>query len=359
MVCLSRNLSLYVISLSLAIGLSGANAHGAEATIEMIRKEYATHQGKLRKLSVHWRSNVKILQDASGVYVNRDGRFAIKDDMRFFDVKLRQIQGPPMEEYHLHRAMSYDGQETRILMMADHARIYPTDRREQFDPPDDFLALQGYPKSQYRIWFNSEFVTCDLSKLLQEQDFEIQGSEEIGGTTCLKIAGLAQRIYVDPKRGFAMVRRELLDEDSGLVGVRYLFQDFSEVQTGIWLARKIITETFDGSRPMARTTLKVLEIEIEDVPDALFSLTIDSGTTISDLRHTRRSDDGAWEIVNYRIPANPADLDQVVAAAVKQQEQFGLAAKRGSSVRPVLLAVNLLAIIVICIVMFKRRAKSA
>jgi hypothetical protein len=352
-------LSRHLVFCALAFNTISLDSRGAEPTIENIRDAFSTHLQGLDHLYVHWRRSSDYFRNKAGAFVNQDCRSAIKGDMRFYDITLDDFQGSPMDGRTRRRAMSFDGEETRILLFAGHARVYPIDRREQFDAPDDFLALQGYPKSQYRIRFNKKTFNCNLAEMLRRQDYELRGTEEINGKKCVKIVGPADRIFVDPERGYAIVRRELFDGQPGSVGTRYSFQDFIQAKAGLWLARKIVSEHFDGSQLVHRRTLKALELDLDEVPDSLFSLTFDPGTTITDVRHASRNDDGSWPIVNYRIPADPANLDKVVAGAAERLKRYDLEAKRGQSVRLILLAVNVVMIIVIGAVLVKRYMKTA
>ena len=302
-----------------------AGACGAEPTLDAIYQQYAVNQKQLRQVFVHWRSSVELVEPDSGAYASEDCHAAIKDEKRYYDIQLTPVSGPPLPKELTHRAMTYDGQETRILMSADNVRIFPGDERRQFDAPDDFLALQGYPKSDYRVRIEATTVSCDMATLLSSGEYRPAGVKEVEGAACVQVVGVTDRICFDPGRGFAVLQREVLDRNSGNVRVRYAFRDLAEVQKGIWLAREIVSECFKGSRVKSRWQLRVAELKFEEVSDGMFSLKFEPGKVVEDMTHTARDAQGKWPVVMYKVPAKPEDLDKVVAAAVEAQPHLRVA----------------------------------
>jgi hypothetical protein len=125
-----------------------------------------------------------------------------------------------------------------------------------------------------------------------------------------------------------------------------LFRELAAIQPGFWLARAIDKETYVDGQLEVRTHLTVSELEFDDVPDSLFSLEFEPGTGISDLRHFERRADGSLQIVSYTIPANPGDLDAIVAAAVAAENEYEKQANRGQMVRWWLLAGNMVVVLI-------------
>jgi len=335
----------------------GWQARGAEPTLDAIREQYTRHQQQLRQLYVHWRTEVEVLKPGSGEYANSECRAVVKGDKRAYEIERTSVSGPPIPEEERRQAMSYDGEETRILLFPELGRIFPGDERRQFDAPDDFLALQGYPKSDFKVWLLEEDLrsySCDVAMLLGGGEYEPAGTREVDGVACIEAAGPLDRICFDPDRGYAILQREYLDRKASNVRRRDSLRDLEEVLGGLWLAREIVTECFDGGQPTHRNRLEVVHLEVEEVPDDVFSLDFERGTYIGDMRHFSRTPDGHVPIVRYRIPVEPEDLDAVVSAGVERVRQAELEADEGSWLRWALVAGNIAVLVILGTILIVR-----
>lgn len=347
-------------SLSAVFVLASAGG-GAEPGLESVREHYAKSQGELQQVRVHWRSTVELLASASGDYVNRECRAAIRGDKMYYDVTYTTASGRELLPRDRHRAMSYDGKETWILLGSDVARIHPGDERRQFDTPDDFLALQGYPKANYRILFEGGEVSCDLVGSLTRGEYRPAGTKKVEEVPCLEAARPSDRVCFDPKRGYAILQREVFDVKTGQAVFRFLFRDLAEVKRGIWLAREIVCETFRGTQLQSRSRLKVLELDVGEAPDQQFQLQFEPGVAVMDLRHYPEDSDGATRGVVFLAPADPQDLDKVIAAAVESQRFDDLDITEIGWLRGLLWIGNaaLVGLLVLLVVWRKLRRKAA
>jgi hypothetical protein len=342
-----------LVGLLLGIALLDSGVRGDEPNLDTLGRHFRARGTQLQEVFVHWRTHLEVFMPASGTYVNYECRAAVKGEKRSYDLKVHPVSGRPMSKRDLRRAMSYDGSETRILLGTDNGRIFPGDEQRQFDAPDEFLALQGYPKSPFRIWAEDTPLSCDVAARIEKGEYRLAGVQQVTGVACTKLAAAHDEICIDPNRGWAIVQREVLDPRSGKPLSRYVFRDFGEVQPGVWLAREIMSESFVGTQLKSRRRLEVVELKVKDVPDDLFSLRFEPGVFVSDMRHTTKDAEGKWPIVNYAVPAKPEDLDAVVAAAVKRQRGDELKSAPISLQRGVLLIANALLVVLLLLVALK------
>lgn len=327
------------------------------AELETIRDHFRTNQKQLQTMFVHWRRTVQVSPGEKGTYLNSECRAAIKGDKRFFDIRFERASGPAPPKDYLHRALSFDGGETRILMLSQHARIWPGDKRDQFDAPDDFLALQGYPKSEFRVRIGKSSVSCDITALLQRQDYSVAGRQMVDATECIVVAGPSDRLFFDPARGFALLRRQVVDPENATVQTNYVFQKLEEVQPTCWLARTISEESVTDQGRGSSSQLTAVELDFVRVPDELFSLLFDPGISVEDVRHFAANADGTIPIVAYKIPAKPKDLDKVIALAVERRQVADVDATSVRTIRWVVVIVNLVTIAALVAFVARRRLK--
>jgi hypothetical protein len=338
----------------------------ADVVLDDIRNKYLGNLSHLHHAFVHWES-VEVLMKQGSLQTplfNSDCRFAIDGQKTFIEIRKTQTSGallPQSQVNQLHRAMSYDGKETRILLFAHHARIFPTDERKQFHPPVDFFALQGYPKSQFRIWVNNRYASCDMASILRTEGYSVKGSTDINGIPCVRVDGPLDQIYLDKEHGFAIRQRVLLHSPSGRPAVRYAYEDLTEVQEGFWLGQRITVdkyETIEGSPTNTlkiRTLLEVKALNFERVPDSVFSLRFDPATSVEDARHFPKKADGSIPTIVYRTPAKPEDLDHIIAATVDRNRSYQMQAARERAVRWGLILLNSIVVIILLVVVIRRR----
>jgi hypothetical protein len=152
------------------------------------------------------------------------------------------------------------------------------------------------------------------------------GQEAIDGATNATVEvqrGDQQvRFYLDPARNYAVRRREERLKSGELAVVTDCTEFTKLPRSGLWLPKRI--EVTWNWRPEAPTLVKprllietytVSELSDEPIPDSQFVLKYEEpGSFISDSRIS-----GAEKVeggrITYQQPANPADLEEVIAAA--------------------------------------------
>ncbi len=333
--------------LAFACGFIPPSRTSAEPTVVELQQLYESRRKQLTQLSVRWKGSNDLMARDGATYVDSETRAALKNNKRFYDRRLIPVAGPPADPQSVHTAMSFDEHETRILLFTSHARIWPGDKREEFGAPDEFLALQGYPTATFSIVVGAEkrLLSCDLPDLLSGGDYRIEGAIPGGDPAIIVLSAEDDRLSLDQRRNYALVRREINDTTTGQVLYRLTFDDWREIQPGFWLAMKIAWETLQQGAVTGRWNLTVLEWELNDVPDALFTLTLEPGTTVEDLRQRTAGADGITPVTSYQIPAKAEDLDAIIADAVRLGEERTIAVERGSSIRRIVLSVNIVIVL--------------
>jgi hypothetical protein len=175
--------------------------------------------------------------------------------------------------------------------------------RDQF--PDAFLGIKGYKVQA--------------------------GWEEVDGHRCAVVTrGKEEKLWLDPRLNYGIRRRELSDPESGLTQDIFHNQDFVELPPGVWLPKTCVWERCAPpgapvalrGKPLARWTLTISKIHLNDVPDALFSLKIAPGTIVMDTTALPPPKDGTFQPVLYPMPADESVLDKTIEDAVGEWQQY-------------------------------------
>lgn len=334
----------------------------ADRTLDSIAEAYETRQGQLSQIHGHWRSTIDVHQPTDSMLVNVDCRFAVKGAKRLYEVRNSSAGSAKLTPGMNRDGMSFDGRETRILLRSDCGRIWSGDMRAQYDAPDQFLALQGYPKADYRFRIPkcSFEPPCDFAVLLRSTDYRADGHDDVAGATCLRVTSATDCLWLDPARQHALIKREVRDA-SGELRCRYSCDDFAELLPHLWLARRIVMELIDGGEVTVRSRMELVDVDVTEVPDALFTLRFEPGTRINDMNRMPKLASGVQPVVGYDMPARPEDLDRVASAAVDRNREAIEAAfhSRGRAWRWGILVVNILIVFAICALLFRRWRRNA
>jgi len=160
--------------------------------------------------------------------------------------------------------------------------------------------------------------------------FEVRpGTEPVDGAPCVVVTRPgAETIWLDPAVNYGVRKHELFDPQSKALRVRRVNRDFAEVAPGVWLPRLCYREEgaqkpapeSERGKPMVRYTFKVVELEVNDVPDALFELEIPTGVMVADATRLPPKDNKP-QYLDYEMPADRSVLDQVVQAAIVKKAE--------------------------------------
>ncbi|HVA47105.1 MAG TPA: hypothetical protein VNH11_12125, partial [Pirellulales bacterium] len=284
-----------------------------------IRQRYVNGNAKLATVDVRWKHSSRLLQQrlAEGVDIiapdrDCDCRAVVKGDKRLYDVRCFAPAGRQIPQDFRRRALCYDGKSTWVLHGPANATVHSGDRRAQARYLEEFLALQGHPTDLgYQFWAQSDPnkppdqpFSCDVAAILANGEYLAVGNREFHGTDCVVISSKQDRIFLDPKRGYAIVGREACSPQ-GSISTRYVCDDFFEIGEGLWLAKRIVLEMFAGADVWLRFRCSMQDIRF-DVADDAFRLDLEPGTFVGDTRHLAPRPDGGLPVVGYHVPSGPA-----------------------------------------------------
>jgi hypothetical protein len=152
----------------------------------------------------------------------------------------------------------------------------------------------------------------------------------VNGFACVVVAWPGRdKLWLDPKVGFALRRRELLDPEGGSLMERWHNHDFVEGDRGIWLPKvchvdrcgsRLAPAAYRG-KPLLRYVFTVTKLGLNNVPDSLFTLDFRPGTFVADA-NILPAKEGEGDFVTYVIPADRSKLDEAVQEAIAQRAQF-------------------------------------
>ena len=174
-----------------------------------------------------------------------------------------------------------------------------------------------YPVSKFSYRERGHFYLPDSYDV--EKAVVLKDTVEIDGRPCrvVSIKG-RDKMWVDVGRGFALVKREIRDENENVLLQRTFNSDWVKVGPGMWLPQTSVREYYCGlDRPKdlwntvsTRVTLHS-KFSNEKIPAEAFTIEFPPGTYVTDVA---RGD-------TYRIPqAGVNPLDSAVAQALAQNE---------------------------------------
>ena len=198
--------------------------------------------------------------------------------------------------------------------------------REILQHKDDFIDTDPYMASlaipvrdsdRSRVSKTDWFLPYALD--VPELEWKVSPKLEIAdGAECHVLESkYRQRIWVDPKIGYAIRFRErdapIKDKsaDQWPLGERHAFGSYRKFTGEIWLPERIVAVGYADTtvpenlwnRVSRRSTLQVTKLAVNDnVPDSLFTMSFPPGTFVMDEVHNR----------NYRIGKSNEELDVLV-----------------------------------------------
>ncbi len=133
--------------------------------------------------------------------------------------------------------------------------------------------------------------------LFSYADFSVsERIERVSGTDCVVLEAPGhEKLWLDPQRGFALLRREQYSK--GHLSTRTECGDLVEVVPGVWMPKKVTLTTFAGlgiwpnlpeqyhGKPWRQTTLRVKTLEVNDPKhQEYFKFRPEPGAPVHDLR---------------------------------------------------------------------------
>lgn len=173
--------------------------------------------------------------------------------------------------------------------------------------------------------------------------------------------------YFDSERGYAVRRLDILDE-AGRLLTRSDCSEYEQLNSRkVWLPRRCRVEeyTFSGmndrvfASPYFVTKFKVSAFDLKPWPYERFELKYTTpGTAVSDQTFPEVEGENG---VTYKIPANPQQLDEVIADARTRYAMQASAEERSRKLKTLFLILNgvgLAAFVVCLIIRWRKRATS-
>ena len=303
------------------LALKGAHATGAEQDeiVTRLREQIVTQRQRVQSMIVTYRAQLTC--DAS---VKESGRLA----------------GRAVEQTE---TVAFKGRKryarSEASALDDSSRPYKSERVSVYTGVDqrrrESKALQiQRDKSAYSelnlyanalLWptTDAELQSCTvnpasahfLPHFLDDPSWHtVPGRHVIGSTECIKLStGSASRqLWLDPERGFAIIRYQ---HDRPVEGEhRWLFdyEDFTRIDDSLFLPRRIVSRhdmaDLKTDEPVGTmtNTIQVTDLKVNDVPESLFVLNPLPGELVID--NTRRT--------IYRFhPVTDTTLDQSIEQA--------------------------------------------
>lgn len=329
-----------------------------------VRARYQAQKAQLQQLSVKWLLRYQLHVDPAVAaridghtdYLITEVHAAFSGRKRFYNQKYRLESGKHDTPGGLKRtSVAYDGQTTQWYKewwdprtaRGSWVRLTSGDTTNQFNANDEYMACHGLPKAIFRILGEPEPVALDLAEFLRDDAYRLDPTPAPAedGTPCLVARGGRDRVWFDPRLGFALRQREWQHREHPWPARRLRFGDHVECRPGLWLARTVYIDFFadpgkyavGAGRPYKTGVLRVSELNAGLVPDSLFRPELPSGVWVEDATRFERQADGTLPIVNYNVPAQPADLERVAQQATESRRlEEASAAQRARITRLIL-----------------------
>ena len=310
---LLRSIALPLLAMALA--LSPAVAGGAPApapSIEEIRREADASRRRLRSLYVEAITRSKIAGNPAGPPLETRHVLAAKGSLRFVELAHRTPLLDWSEDVGYTRSYFTGATFDAFYVLNRYyetLRLAPGEFSSTKVRAEFYIECIGWwPPDDQTLPHGLDPLTL-LHLALADPSCRVRPeTEEAGG-----VAG-RDRLWLDPSRGFAIVRREFTGPS---VRLHYENSDFREAAPGIWLpwqVRRVVTSRTDSvaggtAREVVLTDADrtVGLLRVNDVDDAIFTFRALPGTLIHDLdRKTVR-----------QVPGGLDMLDEIVRAGRK------------------------------------------
>ena len=224
------------------------------------------------------------------------------DEMKSSSESLSQESSS--EPVEVREIRAFNGEEYRTKDNEWHGSITPKERMVQ-QHQFDFLYLRciGMHAADPTVLDADRQNLIKggyLPEALERFAYEVS-TEELNGISCIRLDGRAgvdgpqqhwtdDRIWLDPQKGYMVVRRESRDVDSGILKFRTINSAPKRFSKGVWLPMKCVMEEFAPSyapeslrdRPLVATHLNVARCEVNKVDEDIFDVQLRPGAVVWD-----------------------------------------------------------------------------
>ena len=276
------------------------------------------------------------IDPAFSIPVRSSGRAAFKGPKLFYEQEFpgRGKGG----KFPLTMVQAYDGGVTRIYVQEGPPevktlatmRVLP-DNQVDRSARDDYMAYHGFPKNRdFAIYLdNMERVPVPISAVFDDPACTIAPTLRPGGdgTPCVVVSTARERLWLDPRLKYAMRQREWFGPGKRGVITRIRFSDHAEILPGLWMAKAIVRDFLAdpakypalAGNPYRTEEIRVTEIKSDAVADGLFAFRPPAGSFVQDqTKFAPNLEKGYQQVVNYTIPSDPIDIEEVVRKATEE-----------------------------------------
>ncbi len=394
----SSGLMVGLFTLLFGMGAGGSQALAEEPplpTLEQIRSAIEEGWKGVESLQVEYQHKAEPLVSQNTVqkvmkilfFQNEEKTFAFKDNKRYLRIvrpasveALVPVTGTfrstssPSTEKSSPKTIQFDPEIIAAFDGSKLRRIYPKSEREALIL--NLASIRAGHLNDDQRWFNQDYLfnvghilpdAIDPSRdrkdqripdLLASGNFRVTATDKVEGVPCITVSWpKRETIYLDPKLGYALRRREYFDADSGLLTNLLTNKDFVEVRPGLWLPKTCWADRCAPSsaapghrgEPMIRHMALVHSLTINKVPDSLFELEIEPGSVVVD--GTSKPADGKTNpLIDYVMPADKSHADRAVADALRR----GSGLKTTSPVAKWIVAGNVILVVLLCVFAARR-----
>lgn len=168
-----------------------------------------------------------------------------------------------------------------------------------------------------------------LVAALKAGQYEVVGRAKVGDADCLELRGPGDRIWLDPKHGYAL-RRRVWD---WLPGTSHQFDvmlsDLRPLTADLWLPRKVRVGRYGApvpgkscpDRPVVFYDLEVAEAKLGPFPEATFRLKPTAGMHVTD-ESLIEGKDGQEIGVVYNEGMTPEETQESLDRALRDRHRF-------------------------------------
>lgn len=344
------------LSLALVVTVNAGQTFVASATPEQIADLIVDQFNKTDGLHVKWQVELKIhsaVDDAEAILFATQpiDEYAVKGTKRyrrfFHHGTTIPVAGRFMESTYVmdgriahsqvvrHRGQ---GKEPRAesYFLAFDADQGTAGQREQAVHYFENIGSPLYDGKYLDIWRRHAYHTkardlkaeqpFSIVSALRSGQYQAPGRERIDDAECVvfELPGM-DKIWLDPNRGYALVKREWRWKAGGMLMMVYRNSDFKKAAEGLWLplvSTRVAYEYSDAEseRPHFTTTTKVTSIEAgSGVPESLFEFRPADGSFAVDFTKVQKVGGGGWKGITYSVGVTPERTKANLEAAILQQ----------------------------------------
>ena len=327
-------------------------------TFEQLRNGVRQYYQAIRALEVELERTSEVASfdpDFGRVIPRSRHRFAFKGEKRMASHS-GPPQGQPDGPLTLESTVVFTGDASRQYRPASGSGIIQRAKMQTVDINPYMFALAIPVRDRDRDLASESVYHLPYALEHAKLDWRVNPKlETVDGAECHVVSesNTKQRIWIDPKIGYAMRFRErhwpVKDTPTSQwpLGQHIALGGYRQLVDGVWLPERIETVQF-ASEPQIlwnlvshHSTLRVTKLAInEQVPESLFTLSFPPGTLVHDEVRNR----------DYRIGESNEELDLTVAEGREE------VSASGSSWWLVLINV-VVAVVIVVILVYLRRAK--